>query len=729
VRAKITRAAFYTTQARISHGDCIDNWRPHSNGAAYKYGTIAGMKPPSDIHNANIAWQDDGAPYSPDYDDVYFSRQGGLAETDHVFLRANDLQARWQAADQQSGAGVFTIAELGFGTGLNFLSCWRLWQQTGCQRLRLHFISCEKHPLSRQALRQALLQWPELADLSEQLLAHYPDHTGGYHRLLLRADTSQAHSVVLDLYYGDALAMLQQQSSPQARVHAWFLDGFTPAHNPELWSEDILLCIARLSRPGTTLSSYSVTGRVVRALRELDFSAEKRQGFGSKRQMLFACKNGHGDQPVTPGALQAVVIGAGLAGATVARALAERGISVTVLEQAHDIAQGASGNAQAVVQMRLNKQADTHWQFHLHSYLFALRYYADLASISDNAIDWHDCGVLTLDSAYTNTRHQTSNPAPVAITEAPAANTEAPAAHREMYAHYPAQLLHRVTAGQTRAVAGIGLPEDGYLQPLGGWLNPAATCRACLDHPLINVRPGVRIGDIERRNGRWHTTDSHGVPASDSDILVIANSYAARHFSQTAAYPVAPLRGQVTELAASEQSTKLRMVVCSERYLAPQSRTGLHCIGASYVKGSVDTQLTPAEQDGNLDKSALIREQLNLQAPSALHGRASIRGSSGDYMPIAGAVPDPDLPETRYGSTQHVPSKDSPQILPDPDLQPGLYLSTGHGSHGTVSCPIVAEHIACLALAEASPLPASLADCIAPLRFIRRQRRRLQQRR
>lgn len=673
------------------------------------------MKQPSDIVNANISWQEDGAPYSPDYDDVYFSRQGGLAETDHVFLRANDLQARWQAAEQQAAAGVFSIAELGFGTGLNFLSCWRLWQQTGCQRLRLHFISCEKHPLSRDALRQALRQWPELSELSAQLLAHYPDHSSGYHRLLLRADQNQSHSIVLDLYYGDALAMLQQQSSPHAQMDAWFLDGFTPSHNPELWSEDILHSIARLSRPGTTLSSYSVTGRVVRALRGLDFNVEKRQGFGSKRQMLFACKQGDARPLPAAGDRQAVVIGAGLAGATAARALADRGVPVTVLEQAHEIAHGASGNNQAVVQMRLNKQADTHWQFHLHSYLFALRYYADLASISDNAIDWHDCGVLTLDSAYTNTRHQ--------------AGKSAATATHEQYAHYPPQLLQRVAAEQTLAVAGIALPEDGYLQPRGGWLNPAATCRVCLDHPLITVRHGVSVADIAQNAGRWQTIDNLGRQTSDSDILVIANSYAAREFRQTAAYPVSPLRGQVTELAAGAQSAALRMVVCSERYLAPESASGQHCIGASYVKGSVDTRLSREEQDGNLEKSAQVRALLGLDAPATLHGRASIRGSSGDYMPIAGAVPDPDLPESRYGSTQQVSSPGSLQAPADPQLLPGLYLSTGHGSHGTASCPIIAEHIACLALAEASPLPSPLSDCIAPMRFIRRQRRRLQQRR
>lgn len=668
------------------------------------------MTEATDIANANITWQDDGTPYSADYDDVYFSRQGGMAETDHVFLRANDLQARWLAAEQQADPGVFTIAELGFGTGLNFLSCWRLWQQTACARLRLHFISCEKYPLRHAALKQALAHWPELDDLSCELLAHYPDHSAGYHRLILRPKHAQRPPVLLDLYYGDALALLQQQSSPDARIDAWFLDGFTPAHNPELWSQDILSTVAGLSRTGTTLSSYSVTGRVVRALRELNFVVEKRQGFGNKRQMLFARKAGDDDSRSARRGKNAVVIGAGLAGATAARALAERGVQVTVLEQKSDIALGASGNAQAVVQMRLNRQADTHWQFHLHSYLYALRFYHDLARATGNAIDWHSCGVLTLNSAYTNTRHQQNRPAPVVDDD--------------VYAHYPAQLLRKVMADQTQAVSGISLPEDGYLQPRGGWLNPAATCRCCLDHPLITVRRGVNVAAIASCNGHWQCLDNNHRLLSDSDILVIANSYAARDFSQTAPYPVSPLRGQITEVPASDKSPDLKMVVCSERYLAPLSRNGDHCIGASYVKGGVSTQLTTEEQDGNLEKSALVRDRLNLEAPAELRGRASIRGSSGDYMPIAGSVPDPDLPETRYGGTQHLSLHENGRSLPDPQPLPGLFVTTGHGSHGTASCAVVAEHIACLALGEASPLPLAVAECIAPIRFIRRQRRR-----
>ncbi|MDP2092230.1 MAG: bifunctional tRNA (5-methylaminomethyl-2-thiouridine)(34)-methyltransferase MnmD/FAD-dependent 5-carboxymethylaminomethyl-2-thiouridine(34) oxidoreductase MnmC, partial [Pseudohongiella sp.] len=98
------------------------------------------------LEQADLHWQDDGAPFSARYGDVYFSRNGGLAETHHVFLEGNLLQQRWREQDAREHPGVFTVCELGFGTGLNFLSCWRLWQQTHCKRLRLHYISCEKHP-------------------------------------------------------------------------------------------------------------------------------------------------------------------------------------------------------------------------------------------------------------------------------------------------------------------------------------------------------------------------------------------------------------------------------------------------------------------------------------------------------------------------------------------------------------------------------------------------------
>lgn len=665
----------------------------------------------AELHPADLDWQEDGAPFSTRYGDVYFSRNGGLAETAHVFLEGNNLQQRWLELDQQDQPGVFTIAELGFGTGLNFLSCWRLWQTTGCKRLRLHFISCEKHPMSLHALTRSLQQWPELRDISPDLINQYPDHSPGYHRLMFMNTASDQHKpVILDLYYGDALAMLQQQSSPGAKMDAWFLDGFSPSLNPELWSEELLQTISAFCKPGSTLSSYSVTGKVVRALKALDFLVEKRKGFGPKRQMLFARYRPEHEPsftaPAQPRRKTAIVIGAGLAGATAARSLAQRGVNVTVLDQADAIASGASGNRQAVVQLRLNKQFDAHCQFHIHSYLFALRFYQYMGAVPNNDFAWHGCGVLTLNSAYTNTRD--------------AADSKTLA---ETYSHYPDVVLQAVDAGRAQTITGLAIQEDGLWQAAGGWMNPALCCETCLNHPLIRVETGTRAESLERTENGWivHTDQQ----SATADYVIVANSYSAREFEQTALYPVSPLRGQVSHVQQNSVSATLKHVVCSQRYLAPPDADGQHCVGASYIKNAINTELSPDEHRENLEKLGALAELVNLKPDLALAGRAGIRGASQDYTPIAGQVPDTDLPEWRYGGAQH---QSLEQLDSDKSGEvkrlPGLFITTGHGSHGTVSCPIIAEHIAALVCEEASPLPQALADVIDPVRFVHRQRRR-----
>lgn len=665
--------------------------------------------PPDLLHSlqtADLEWQDDGAPFSARYGDVYFSRNGGLAETNHVFLEANHLQQRWLELDQQESPGVFTIAELGFGTGLNFLACWRLWQQTDCQRLRLHFVSCEKHPMSLPAITRALQQWPELSEFSAHLLARYPDHSAGYHRLLMPQLSTQTRSAVtLDLYYGDALTTLQQQSSPDAKVDAWFMDGFSPSLNPDLWSEALLQTIAAFCKAGSTLSSYSVTGRVVRALKALGYRVEKRQGFGPKRQMLFARYNPEASvltAPQTqPRKKTAIVIGAGLAGSSVARSLAQRGLEVTVLDRADSVASGASGNKQAVVQLRLNKQLDAHFHFHLHSYLFALRFYQHLSTEAGNGFVWNGCGVLTLNSAYTNTR-ETADSKTLSDT----------------YQHYPSEVLQTLDAGQIQTLTGLAIDEEGLWQAAGGWMNPRLACEFCLDHPLIRVNTNTRANSLEQTDTGWLVHTSQQIYAAD--YVVIANSYAARDLEQTALLPVSPLRGQVSHVQKNTRSEQLRMVVCSERYLAPADSDGQHCIGASYIKNATGTGLDPVEHTENLQKLGVLAELMGFTSDQPLAGRAGIRGASQDYTPLGGQVPDPDLPELRYGGAQH-------QAKQNTDIKRlhGLYISSGHGSHGTVSCPIIAEHIAALICDEPSPLPQALADVIDPVRFIHRQRRRL----
>ncbi|MEX1198223.1 MAG: bifunctional tRNA (5-methylaminomethyl-2-thiouridine)(34)-methyltransferase MnmD/FAD-dependent 5-carboxymethylaminomethyl-2-thiouridine(34) oxidoreductase MnmC [Pseudohongiellaceae bacterium] len=656
------------------------------------------------LENARIEWED-GAPWSKEYQDIYFSRAGGLDETRHVFIHGNDLSSRWRQQDRPGR--VFVIGELGFGTGLNFLTTWQHWRETGCRHLRLHFISCEKHPLTREALQQALAQWPALGEYSEQLLTQYPDHTPGYHRLLL--GNEHDGEVTLDLYYGDALDTLEQQSNPQVRIDAWFLDGFTPKHNPGLWTDALLEIVARLSAPGTTLSSYSVTGRVVRALKALGFEVEKRKGFAHKRHMLHAClPHGRTDSgtdehnPARTEGREALVIGAGLAGSTVAWSLARRGYRVTVLESRGETAQGASGNPQAVLQCRLNRQPDALWQLNLLAFLHASRFYSVLQA-QGHDFDWRPCGVLTLDGAYENTR------------KAPGADT---------YCHYPPQVLRRVTRGEASDICGLPVTDDGLFLPEGGWLNPVRLCHALLSRPGITVETGERVTALHRdeETDIWCvSTDAEGGQREwHAPVVVLACSHAVRELDQTADLPVLPLRGQISQLPDNASSRELRTVICGKSYLAPASGENRHCLGASYRKNSTDTSLSEEEHREVLSGVTPFLPTLR-KTEEARPARASVRGSSADFVPLAGQVPDPGAWRSIYGGAQHPGRKSQPLHS---HYLPGLYVSAGHGSHGMAGCPLSAEHIAALVSGEPSPLPTQCAQLIDPWRFMARRARR-----
>ncbi|MBR5495349.1 MAG: tRNA (5-methylaminomethyl-2-thiouridine)(34)-methyltransferase MnmD, partial [Psychrobacter sp.] len=243
--------------------------------------------PPNVITPANIAWQNDDAgnqvPVSGEFGDVYFSHADGLAESRHVFLAHNQLPERLaNLADKQ----CFTVAELGFGTGLNFLATWQLWRQLRAQQphltsARLHFITTEKYPIPLNDLTQILTLWaqraPELAKLIKELLANYPPLIAGCHRLNFIDD-----NITLDIWLGDAgdsLASLDTETAiKRPYIDAWFLDGFAPSCNETLWAESIFTQMQRLSRTGTTAATYSCAGIVKRGLQTHGFEINKVKG-------------------------------------------------------------------------------------------------------------------------------------------------------------------------------------------------------------------------------------------------------------------------------------------------------------------------------------------------------------------------------------------------------------------------------------------------------------------
>lgn len=240
---------------------------------------------------AQIEWRN-GQPYASAFDDVYFSSDNGLAETEYVFLQGNHLSERWHDFKGEA----FTIAETGFGTGLNFLCAAKLWLQTAPQTAVLHFISTEKYPLCLQDMTKALALWPALAELSEALLAQYESLLQENHLVLFN------QRIRLTLLTGDAseqLAKVTILPSPHPSplkgesvyqshtVNAWFLDGFAPGKNPEMWQATLFKTMAKHSNAETTIATFTSAGAVRRGLIEAGFAIKKRAGFGKKREMLL----------------------------------------------------------------------------------------------------------------------------------------------------------------------------------------------------------------------------------------------------------------------------------------------------------------------------------------------------------------------------------------------------------------------------------------------------------
>ena len=252
-------------------------------------------------------------PRSKRFDDVYFSVQDGLAETNHVFIKGNNLANRWQELAKQESAkndlssGNFIIAETGFGTGLNFLAAWKLWRDVVGENnsAGLEFISIEKYPLTREYISKVLSVWEnDLGDLLPVFCGKYPDIKAGTKEEginnIYRLDFCDYGNVNLTLHIGDVNEIMPTLDFDK-KIDAWFLDGFKPASNPDMWSSEVFKNMARLSKPdSTTVATFTAAGAVRRGLSQHGFNVSKISGYGRKREMTIGTYAGSKEQ-VTAG--------------------------------------------------------------------------------------------------------------------------------------------------------------------------------------------------------------------------------------------------------------------------------------------------------------------------------------------------------------------------------------------------------------------------------------------
>lgn len=523
---------------------------------------------------AAIEWHE-GRPWSARYGDGYFSRDGGPAEAHAVFITGNRLEPRFAAL---APGEQFTIGETGFGTGLNLLLATDRFRALAPPGARLALLSAELHPLAAADLKRLLQGLPALAESAGALLAGYPPPVPGRHRIQL------ADNVTLDLMLGDALAMWHEQ---RAAIDAWFLDGFAPARNPAMWTPALLTELGRCSRPGCTFSTFTAAGAVRRALGAAGFEVRRVAGHGAKRHRLEGAWPGTW-RPARIRTGRVCVVGAGLAGATTARALAERGWQVEVRDPA-GIAGGASGNRAGVIYTTPSGAWTVQNRFYQASYLHALRVF-DRYSIASRGIGRLD-GLIQwivgtrqrrkLDAAWQSGR-------------------------------WPDALIDVLDDQRVRL-------------PGAGWLQPPAWCAHLLDHPAIAFERRVA-----ERPGR-QSADAVVVCAGPASGALTGFELRLRN-----------IRGQITELRATAASRAWREPQCHDGYLLP-AVDGVHVIGASYDPDSID--LSPRDEDNTANLQRLARHLP--QSWAALGGksieiagaRVGIRCQPRDYLPAVGPVP------------------------------------------------------------------------------------------
>lgn len=635
------------------------------------------------IQPANLEFNAEGTPVSRDFDDVYFSNDNGLEETLYVFLDGNHLGTRFP----EHPRSLFVVAESGFGTGLNFLT---LWQAFDCFRAaypeatlqRLHFISFEKFPLTAHDLRLAHQRWPELAHWAEQLQTQWPPAIGGCHRLIL--DDGR---VTLDLWLGDINDLTDKlDDSMNQKVDAWFLDGFAPAKNPDMWSPHLFSAMARLARPGATLATFTSAGFVRRGLQEAGFTMRKTKGFGRKRDMLVGVMEQDLAIPAqapwfarrASTSREVAIVGGGIASALLSLALLHRGWQVTLYCADEAPATGASGNRQGALYPLLSAHDPALFQFFPAAFTFARRLYDSLPVAFDH--DW--CGVTQL--GWDEKSQQK-------ITQM-------------LSLGLPEDIAHAVTAQQVAETAGVDTGCGGIQYPLGGWLCPAELTSAAIalgQSRGLTVYYAHKVQSLSR-TAHWKLRFADGKEAQHASV-VLANGHHITQFTQTASLPVYPVGGQVSHIPTAPQLSKLRQVLCYDGYLTPQNPSnGHHCIGASYHRGETDMQYSEADQQQNRQRlvdcfpDASWAKEVDVSEGQA---RCGVRCATRDHLPMAGNVPDYDATLEVYQDLA-----DSKETAVSAPVHPELFMLGGLGSRGLCSAPLLAEALAAQMSDEPVPL-------------------------
>jgi tRNA 5-methylaminomethyl-2-thiouridine biosynthesis bifunctional protein len=713
----------------------------------------AQLKKFASVKPALLEWRNN-LPFSLEFNDVYYSDSGALAESEHVFLKGCQLENDWLTKNQS----LFYIAELGFGSGLNFFNTALLWQKTFSQNTanqdklakqatHLHYLSIEKRPFALADFKRSCSLWPQFNELSKKLIQQYPSATYGRHQIQFKQ-----LNITLTLLFmpaDEALSDLITESEYQQnklKMDHWFLDGFAPSKNQSMWADDRVQQIAQLSKVGTRLSTYSVSSTVKAPIKNAGFAITKQKGFGRKREMLTAIyqakipseekeivesiKQTELTKPTKPTkknlpsfinikyqqpwfnlsktqtTQNIAIIGGGIAGVATAYSLANKGIKVDLFDSNNQLAMGASSAAAGLFHPQLTSDFNLNSQFNWQAYLYLLNFMSNLSEDEKASLIFSQ-GLLRFSTAENSQQKLSALIKQLGLT----------------------QWI------KTEFNKDIGIKEsnsfnasDALYFPDAASINLTNFCQLIWHKAHCNNKQlylNSKVSNLTKHDKGWQfNVNEKPFTQTYQQVIFCGGTY---DFSNSilSLDSTHITRGQTCIIKNNALANSITTNYCQKNYIVPRGDSEFH-IGSSFetVKEFNPSQTLPLSKKtqqvilknsqsflkdiGNFD---LTEEAIK---NSELKGTLGYRLHSADRLPLVGAVVDHKKLKNDFANLgQRRIKTDSISHY----NRQGLWMNTGYGSHGILYSLLSAEHLASLILNQVSPISSSLAKAISPVRF------------
>lgn len=552
--------------------------------------------------------------FSEEFDDLYSSAKGAVAECNHVFIKGNNLKERFENLGENS---KFYIGEIGFGIGINFLTTCKSWLDHTKQNQVLEFYSFDKYLFRLSDFKTLNVSCPDLKEYISELERNYPRNIQGAQKISLFGGR-----IILNLIIGE-IDNTQEYIKLMDKVDAWYFDGFSPSKNPDLWSIKLFKCIHKSCHENTTFSTYTSSGLVKNNLTESGFNHSRAMGFSDKRHMLKGTVDTQLKKNTSN--TKVAVIGSGIAGCVLSYTLAKKGIEVDLYEKSDSICSGASSHELLVTYPRLSAHDTAFGSFTLHSYIFATNFYKQLKTDT-----WKKTGVIILNHDAATEKRQSS------LLEK--------RADGEIYRY--------IDPDEASEISGIDIKLNGLIYEDAGYILPEEMCKFLIESPKINIFTSSHIKSI-KKNREVFNLNIGEKKFEYQNVCVCAGSETANIVDIDG---ISIKRGQVTHIESLDNISRIKLPICAKGYISPRVNN-IHLVGSSY-SDSEDTDLSEEEHLYNLNNLKLvIDEEMNV-----ITGQTGHRAVSKDHMPVVG-MKDGIYINTCHGSRASVTAPISAEII------------------------------------------------------------------